>query len=418
MQRGRSTHEFFAQCREHFPTDIQREMLEPQVEIATPPSSISRTRAGSSRACARRSASIAHEHGLSIMASGTHPLAVWTRVRANNQPRYGKVMHDLQMIGSAHGGVRHACPCRGARSRDARVDLMNRMQPYLPLLLALSTSSPFWQAQRTGPSRLSARRLSRTAAHRPAGPVRERGRLPALHRHPGGGAGDRGFELCLVGDPPVAEAPDARVARRRHLHAARRHASRSRRSIAASCAVSSSTRELNAGRTGASRAITEENCWRAQRYGIHGSLRRRGDPERKAGRRGPRRGARPRRGGRQGARLRRASSTCAAGSSPAAPAPTSSSPSTPRASAAASRTAMRSPAWSIGSPRKPSAHGSRDSSLTARASAARKRGSRSARPSIGPASDTASAGNAATQPLERYRNARISHDQRSPGSGR
>ena len=31
-----------------------------------------------------------------------------------------------------------------------RVDIMNRMQPYLPLLLALSTSSPFWQAQRTG----------------------------------------------------------------------------------------------------------------------------------------------------------------------------------------------------------------------------------------------------------------------------
>ena len=30
--------------------------------------------------------------------------------------------------------------------------------------------------------------------------------------------------------------------------------------------------KLHAGRTGASRAITEENCWRAQRYGIHGSF--------------------------------------------------------------------------------------------------------------------------------------------------
>jgi carboxylate-amine ligase len=33
---------------------------------------------------------------------------------------------------------------------DQRVDIMYRMLPYLPLFLALSTSSPFWQSQRTG----------------------------------------------------------------------------------------------------------------------------------------------------------------------------------------------------------------------------------------------------------------------------
>ncbi len=33
---------------------------------------------------------------------------------------------------------------------DARVDVMRRMLPYLPLFLALSTSSPFWQSGRTG----------------------------------------------------------------------------------------------------------------------------------------------------------------------------------------------------------------------------------------------------------------------------
>ena len=116
-----------------------------------------------------------------------------------------------------------------------RVDIMNRIQPYLPLLLALSTSSPFWQAQRTGllGYRLAAyRELPRTGL---PGPVRERAGLPALHRYPGGGPGHREFELCLVGHPAVAEASDPRAARRRQLHPARRHASRSRRSIAASC---------------------------------------------------------------------------------------------------------------------------------------------------------------------------------------
>jgi carboxylate-amine ligase len=33
---------------------------------------------------------------------------------------------------------------------DARIDLMYRMLPYLPLFLALSTSSPFWQSRSTG----------------------------------------------------------------------------------------------------------------------------------------------------------------------------------------------------------------------------------------------------------------------------
>ena len=93
---------------------------------------------------------MARAHDLSVMASGTHPLAIWARVRPTaGQPRYGKVMHDLQMIGSRtvvcgmHVHVE-------VPDLAQRVDIMTRMQPYLPLMLALSTSSPFWQAQRTG----------------------------------------------------------------------------------------------------------------------------------------------------------------------------------------------------------------------------------------------------------------------------
>ena len=40
---------------------------------------------------------------------------------------------------------------------DRRADLMNRLLPYTPLLLALSASSPFWQGEDTG---LAAYRLS------------------------------------------------------------------------------------------------------------------------------------------------------------------------------------------------------------------------------------------------------------------
>ena len=141
--------EFFASCRENISGDIQPEMLEPQIEIATKPS-LEFAEARAQLASLRSSVgAVARDFNLSIMASGTHPLAVWSRVRPTAQPRYGKVMHDLQMLGSRNVlcgmHVHVEVPDLGMR-----VDIMNRIQPYLPLLLALSTSSPFWQAQRTG----------------------------------------------------------------------------------------------------------------------------------------------------------------------------------------------------------------------------------------------------------------------------
>ena len=42
---------------------------------------------------------------------------------------------------------------------DERVDVMYRMLPYLPLFLALSTSSPFWQSRAHRAQGLPARRL-------------------------------------------------------------------------------------------------------------------------------------------------------------------------------------------------------------------------------------------------------------------
>jgi carboxylate-amine ligase len=63
--------------------------------------------------------------------------------------RYDVVMHDLQMIGQRnllcglHVHVELPDP-------DERVELMARMLPYLPLFIALATSSPFWNSRPTG----------------------------------------------------------------------------------------------------------------------------------------------------------------------------------------------------------------------------------------------------------------------------
>ncbi len=267
--RGR-THEFFAACKAKFPDAIQREMLEPQVEVASRPFTEfdeARGELGSMRAAL---GDIARKHGLSIMASGTHPLAIWNRVRANTQPRYGKVMHDLQMIGSRtvvcgmHVHVE-------VPDRAARVDLMNRMQPYLPLLLALSTSSPFWQAQRTGllGYRLAAyRELPRTG-------------LPDLFAD---AADYERYIDTLMAARAIEDSSYVWWVIRPSLKLPTLELR-----VADSCTRLDDTLgiaalyrclvrhlvgdpALNRGGTGASRAIAEENCWRAQRYGIHGSF--------------------------------------------------------------------------------------------------------------------------------------------------
>ena len=67
----------------------------------------------------------------------------------DRETRYDTVMHDLQMIGQRDllCGMHVHVQLPDA---DARVDVMYRMLPYLPLFLALSTSSPFWQSRHTG----------------------------------------------------------------------------------------------------------------------------------------------------------------------------------------------------------------------------------------------------------------------------
>jgi carboxylate-amine ligase len=269
IARGRIK-EFFAACRDNISGDIQPEMLEPQIEVASKPA-VEFSEARAQLAELRSSVgAVARDFDLSIMASGTHPLAVWARVRPTAQPRYGKVMHDLQMLGSRNvlcGMHVHV----EVPDLSMRVDIMNRIQPYLPLLLALSTSSPFWQAQRTGllGYRLAAyRELPRTGLPDLFESAQDYQRYidtlvaaraienssyvwwvirPSL-KHPT--LELRVADSCTRLDDTIAIAALYRCLVRR---------------------LSLDT-TLNAGQTGASRAINDENGWRAQRYGIHGSF--------------------------------------------------------------------------------------------------------------------------------------------------
>ncbi len=84
-----------------------------------------------------------------MLACGTHPLARWRQSVQSPKDRYSHVMDVLQMIGQRnmlcgmHVHVEFPDPRR-------RIDVMMRILPYLPLFIALSASSPFWQGRATG----------------------------------------------------------------------------------------------------------------------------------------------------------------------------------------------------------------------------------------------------------------------------
>jgi glutamate---cysteine ligase / carboxylate-amine ligase len=128
---------------------LTSEMLQCQIEVTTSPCK-SISEAGQELAQLRSVlAEQAGRHGLGIMAASTHPTALWREQKRTPQERYSKVARDIQMLGlrdmlcGLHVHVELPDP-------DRRVEVMYRSIPFLPVLAALSASSPFWQGQRTG----------------------------------------------------------------------------------------------------------------------------------------------------------------------------------------------------------------------------------------------------------------------------
>ncbi len=87
--------------------------------------------------------------GLKIAAAGTHPFSSWMKQEITPQERYAGVKQDMQelaqrmLIFGTHVHV-------GIEDRELLIDTMNVARYFLPHLLCLSTSSPFWMGRNTG----------------------------------------------------------------------------------------------------------------------------------------------------------------------------------------------------------------------------------------------------------------------------
>ena len=93
--------------------------------------------------------SSAEKVGLAVAAAGTHPFSHWKDQVLSPGVRYDSIVEELQQLARSllifglH--VHVAVP-----ERQTAIDLMNQARYFLPHLLALSTSSPFWMGRDTG----------------------------------------------------------------------------------------------------------------------------------------------------------------------------------------------------------------------------------------------------------------------------
>jgi len=87
--------------------------------------------------------------GLAAMCSGTHPFSDWAEQRISPNPRYARLVEEMQWLArrlQIFGVHVHV----GVRSGEKAIAIANAMTAYIPHFLALSASSPYWKGSDTG----------------------------------------------------------------------------------------------------------------------------------------------------------------------------------------------------------------------------------------------------------------------------
>ncbi len=128
---------------------VSPEFIRSQIEIGTPVGVNIKETAEHLFALRRLVSEAVTNYGMAIISASTHPFAEWADQRHTDKERYNVLEQALQ------GVVRRLLICGmhvhvGIEDEDTRIDLMNQVLYFLPHLLGLSTSSPYWHSADTG----------------------------------------------------------------------------------------------------------------------------------------------------------------------------------------------------------------------------------------------------------------------------
>lgn len=136
-------------CANKLKNRVKAEFLKTQIEVATPVCKSIKEARESLGKLRRTVIEVADVYGLAPIAASTHPFSEWQEQKHTRRQRYENIARDLQgvvrrlLVGGMHVHV-------GIDDDQLRIDLLNQVSYFLPHLLALSTSSPFWRGENTG----------------------------------------------------------------------------------------------------------------------------------------------------------------------------------------------------------------------------------------------------------------------------
>jgi glutamate---cysteine ligase / carboxylate-amine ligase len=128
---------------------VKPELIQSVLEISTDVCRDVGEAAGQLEELRRRVRETAERKGLTIGSAATHPFAHWEDQRIVKRERYQEIVEMLgfvarqELLFGLHVHV-------GIDDPDKAIHVANGMRVHIPILLALSTNSPFWRGRPTG----------------------------------------------------------------------------------------------------------------------------------------------------------------------------------------------------------------------------------------------------------------------------
>ena len=138
-----------SECEELIGEQVSSELLRSQIEIGTKVcNNIQEAREDLAR-LRKVIVDVSANHNIAPIAASTHPFSRWQDQKQTQKDRYESLTLEMQ------GAARRLVICGmhvhvGIEDNELRIDLMNQMSYFLPHLLAMSCSSPFWGGHDTG----------------------------------------------------------------------------------------------------------------------------------------------------------------------------------------------------------------------------------------------------------------------------
>jgi carboxylate-amine ligase len=128
---------------------VKPELMQSVLELATRPCGGVAEAGEELRNLRRAVTEVAEGQGLLIAAAGTHPFAQWEDQLIVDRPRYKELTDELGYVARQEliFGTHVHVAIEGA---DRAIYVADGIRQYLPMLLALSSNSPFWHGQLTG----------------------------------------------------------------------------------------------------------------------------------------------------------------------------------------------------------------------------------------------------------------------------